>query len=52
MTRAFFRDDRGTTAIEYALIAGIISLAIITGTAMWSDQVIALFNLISETVSS
>jgi pilus assembly protein Flp/PilA len=28
--RSFIRDERGTTAIEYALIASIISIAIAT----------------------
>ena len=29
--RTFLRDRRGATAIEYALMAGLIALAIITG---------------------
>lgn len=30
LIRGFMRDERGTTAIEYALIASIISIAIAT----------------------
>ena len=29
MIRRFFRDERGTTAIEYAVIASLIGMAII-----------------------
>jgi pilus assembly protein Flp/PilA len=31
LTRTFVRDDRGATAIEYALIASLIAMVIITG---------------------
>jgi pilus assembly protein Flp/PilA len=42
----FFEDEKGATAIEYGLIAGLISLAIFTGVGnvgsiiegMWSDN--------------
>lgn len=31
MLRRFLSDENGTTAVEYALIAGLLSLAIIGG---------------------
>jgi pilus assembly protein Flp/PilA len=31
LLRRFLRNENGATAIEYALIAGIISVAVITG---------------------
>ena len=42
----FFEDEKGATAIEYGLIAGLISLAIFTGVGnvgsimegMWTDN--------------
>jgi pilus assembly protein Flp/PilA len=42
----FFRDQSGVTAIEYGLIAGLISLGIITGIneigAGWANVVFAI----------
>lgn len=48
MIARFLRDERGSTAIEYALIAGLISIAIIGGVTQWSDEVVGIFNRISE----
>ena len=38
MLTRFIRDETAATAIEYALIAGIISLAIIAGGGRLSEQ--------------
>jgi len=37
--RAFARDERGATAIEYALIAGGISIVIVTTVVAVGDKV-------------
>lgn len=41
------RDDSGATAIEYALIAGGIAVAIIAGVAAVGGGVSGLFNTIA-----
>ena len=47
----FLRDERGTTAIEYGLIAGLIFLAILTGVSLFAANANAMFGTISSTVS-
>lgn len=48
MIMRFLRDERASTALEYALIASLISIAIIGSVTQWSDEVVAIFNRISE----
>lgn len=43
ITRRFMRDETGATAIEYTLIASLISMAILGGVNMLSDTVAAQF---------
>jgi len=40
---AFLGDENGATAIEYGLIAGLIAIVILTGLALVSDELAALF---------
>lgn len=42
------RNNSGATAIEYALIAGIVSLAIITATGVFGGQVTVLFQTVTS----
>ena len=51
MTR-FRQDERAATAIEYALLAGLIALVAIAGLGVAFNAISAKFNLISNTVSS
>lgn len=44
---AFWKDEEGATAIEYALIAGLIAVAIIGGLSLLGNEVENLFNRIS-----
>ena len=44
----FGADNSGATAIEYALIAGLISIAIISALANLRTQLIAMFVSISN----
>ena len=44
----FLKDESGATAIEYGLIAAIVSLAIITGLQMIGPRLGATFNEIGE----
>lgn len=47
MIGRFLRDETASTALEYALIASLISVAIIGSVTQWSDQVTAIFDRIS-----
>lgn len=50
MLKLFFQDERGATAIEYSLIAALISLAIIGGVGIVADGVGGLFNSSADEV--
>ena len=43
----FASDDSGATAIEYALIASIISIAIVVGATALGNQLNTTFNTIA-----
>lgn len=47
MIARFRRDERASTALEYALIASLISIAIVGSVNLWSDEVVRIFNEIS-----
>ena len=47
MIARFLFDERGGTALEYALIASLISIAIVGSVTQWSDEVVKIFNEIS-----
>ena len=44
--RGFLADRRGTTAIEYAIMASGIALALVATMALVSDRVLALYETI------
>jgi pilus assembly protein Flp/PilA len=44
---AYLRDEKGATAIEYGLIAGLIAVVIITGVTLVGDDVNNVFESIS-----
>jgi pilus assembly protein Flp/PilA len=48
--RKLREDESGATAIEYGLIAGLISVVIISSLAVVESQLEAVFNYISTTV--
>jgi len=48
---AFVNDESGATAIEYGLIAGIVSIAIITAFAAFGDDLSAVFESISTAIN-
>lgn len=45
--QAYKKDINGATAIEYGLIAGGISLAIVTAVFLFGDELSALFDTIA-----
>jgi pilus assembly protein Flp/PilA len=48
----FLRDDSGATAIEYGLICALIFLAIITAIGAFTARTGAMYDYISETIST
>ena len=47
----FSRDARGTTAIEYALIAGLVFLAVVGSLRTYASRVNGVYGRISTAVS-
>jgi len=45
--RSFFKKEEGASAIEYALIAGLIAVAIITGAQLLGGNIDDLFKEIA-----
>jgi pilus assembly protein Flp/PilA len=50
--RKFFKSDAGATAIEYGLIAALISVVIIAALQLTGNSLQLVFNNISSTLSS
>ena len=44
---SFFKDEEGATAIEYGLLAGLISVLIIAGATLIGTHLQAIFNFIA-----
>ncbi|MGN5518568.1 Flp family type IVb pilin [Halopseudomonas sp. Lyrl_26] len=49
--RSFVKREDGASAIEYALIAGLISIAIITAAGLLGDEISTAFEKITQTLS-
>jgi pilus assembly protein Flp/PilA len=43
MFRRFIQDETGATAIEYGLIAAVLSLAIVSGVSRYAEKLEFLF---------
>jgi len=52
MLKQFLNDDSGATAIEYGLIAALISLAMITGAKAMGTSINSKFSTISTALST
>ena len=50
--RKLRKDESGATAIEYGLIAGLISVIIITAVTLVGTRLEAVFNYIGTTLST
>jgi|GEM_PF-876531 len=48
----FYRDQSGATAIEYALIASLLSIVIITAVALLGGSVAGMWAFISNSVDA
>ena len=51
-SRAFWADSTGSTALEYALIGAMVSVAIIGGLTLLGSSVNQSWNYVSNTVST
>lgn len=52
LIRRFVKDEGGATAIEYALIAGMIFLAIIGAVTLFANRAGQMFDRVSAAVSA
>ena len=50
--RKFFTDESGATAIEYGLIAALVSVAAITALQAMGNSLADMFNSVSNSLSS
>ena len=50
--RRFLKSDNGATAIEYGLIAALISVAIIAAVSLLGTELAGVFNDIQENLSN
>lgn len=50
--RHFVKSEKGATAIEYGLIAALVSVAAITALAAMGDSLTEIFTFVSTTLSS
>lgn len=48
--KKFFVDEVGATAVEYALICGLIAVALIAGMNIVTPKLTAAFQIVSEAV--
>ena len=49
---AFVRDEDGATAIEYGLIAALVSVAAIGALSAMGDSLSSMFNMVSSELTS
>ena len=49
---AFLKDESGATAIEYGLIAALVSVAAITALGSMGNSLVAIFNMVATTLST
>jgi pilus assembly protein Flp/PilA len=50
--KPFFRGDSGATSIEYALIAALVSIAIIASTTFLGGSMSGLFNHVASQITA
>lgn len=48
MTRRFLEDEAGATAIEYALIAALVSIGIIAALYAFRESVVGMYAYITD----
>ena len=50
--KAFARDERGATAIEYAMIASLIFLVIVTSVTAFGNKTTGVIQYVSDTIDA
>lgn len=50
--RAFLREDDGASMAEYAMLLGVITVALITVIALFKNEIANLFNTTSNTLGN
>lgn len=50
--RSFVRDDRGASMAEYALLLGVITVALIAVIALFKNEIANIFNTTTNTLSN
>lgn len=50
MVRAMLGDNRGVTALEYALIAALVAVVIIGGVSLLGSNVSKVFSTVASTI--
>lgn len=50
LLQALKRDERGVSAIEYAILAGVIVVIVATGVATFGENITNLFNDAKEAI--
>ena len=50
--KCFFNDDSGATAIEYGLIAALISIAAIAAMGALGNELGSMFNTVADNLES
>lgn len=50
--KAFLKDETGATAVEYGLIAAMVSIGLITGAATMGSKLGAVFNTLSSSLET
>ncbi len=52
LRRHLMNDERGVTAIEYGLIAGLVAVGLIAALSITGNSLVAIFNAIATEVSN
>lgn len=52
MLKSFVRDESGATAIEYGLIAALVSVAAITALGAMGNSLITIFNRVASELNA
>lgn len=52
VVRKFVREDEGASMAEYALLLGVITVALITVITLFRDQIANIFNTTTNTLSN
>ncbi|MEM8937547.1 MAG: Flp family type IVb pilin [Pseudomonadota bacterium] len=52
ISRAFLRDEQGATAIEYALIVGLIFLGIVGAVGAYTDSTSGMYESVGTTLDN